>query len=120
MKKNLPRTIAGVILFGLALLFSVPIADYVRSPQGDWLYPLGFESLEAISPLAWVLAVVVGVLFAGFTIRAFSPVADTWREFSWLKLVSLGAAAGAAIVEEAFFRRVVMDGIAGTGGGVII
>lgn len=119
-RKQSPRKIAGLTLLGLALLFSIPIVDYLRSPRGDWMYPLGFEPLEEISPLAWILAVAVGVSFAGFTIRAFAPVAATWREISWLKLVSLAAAAGAATVEEAFFRAVIMDGIAGSGGGVAI
>lgn len=44
----------------------------------------------------------------------------TWHELSWLKVISLWAAAGAAVVEEALFRRVIMDGVAGLGGNLLL
>ncbi|MDA2939199.1 CPBP family glutamic-type intramembrane protease, partial [Acidobacteria bacterium AH-259-A15] len=104
----------------LALLLSIPILDYALSPQGDWLQPLGFRDWATVPAAAWVLALGVGFLFAAFTIRGFPAVHATWRELSLLKLVSLWAATGAAIVEEALFRRLVMDGIADAGGNLVL
>jgi hypothetical protein len=120
MRKKSPRTIAGIILASLALLLSIPVLDYVLSPRGDWLHPLGFRAWASVPLAAWVLAIAVGVFFAAFTIRGMPAVRGTWREFSWLKLVSLWAAAGAAVVEEAIFRRLIMDGVADAGGNVLL
>lgn len=118
MRKKSPRKIAGIILASLALLLSIPVLDYALSPRGDWLHPLGFRAWASVPLAAWALAIAVGVSFAAFTIRGFPAVRTAWRELSLLKLVSLWAAAGAAIVEEALFRRLIMDGVADAGGDV--
>jgi len=120
MPKKSPRTVAAVILTFLALLLSIPVVDYARSPQGDWLNPLGFRERASVPPAAWALAIGVGFLFAAFTIRGFPAVRATWRELSWLKVVSLWAAAGAAVVEEALFRRMIMDAVAHAGGNLVL
>ncbi len=67
-----------------------------------------------------MLAIGVGLFFAAFTIRGFPTVRATWREFSLLKLVSIWAAVGAAIVEEAIFRRHIMDSVANAGSNVLL
>lgn len=120
MRKKSPRTVAGIILTFLAFLLSIPVVDYVLSPQGDWLHPLGFRAWASVPPAAWALAIGVGFFFAAFTIRGFPTVGATWRELSLLKLVSLWAAAGAAVVEEALFRRVIMDAVAHAGGNLVL
>ena len=120
MRKKSPRTIAGIMLTSLALLLSIPVIDYALSPQGDWLHPLGFQAWASVPPAAWALAIAVAVFFAAFTIRGIAAVRGTWREFSSLKLVSLWAAAGAAVVEEALFRRLIMDGVADAGGNILL
>lgn len=120
MARFSPRTLAGIILASVALLLSIPVLDYTLSPQGDWLHPLGFRQWASVPPVAWVLAIGVGLFFAAFTIRGFPAVRATWRELSLLKLVSIWAAVGAAIVEEALFRRLIMDGVAAAGGNVLL
>lgn len=120
MRRKSPRTVAGIILTFLAILLSIPLVDYALTPQGDWLQPLGFRAWTSVPPAAWALAIGVGSMFAAFTIRGFPTVRDTWRELSVLKLVSLWAAAGAAVVEEALFRRVIMDAVAHAGGTVVV
>ena len=104
----------------LAFLLSIPILDYALSPQGDWLQPLGFRDWATVPAAAWALAIGVGFLFAAFTVHGFPEVRATWRELSLLKVVSLWAATGAAIVEEALFRRLVMDGVADAGGNFVL
>jgi hypothetical protein len=120
MRTKSPRTIAGIMLTSLALLLSIPVVDYAVSPQGDWLHPLGFRAWASVPRAGWALAVAVGVVFAAFTILGIHAVRSTWREFSSLKLVSLWAAAGAAVVEEALFRRLIMDGVADAGGNLLL
>lgn len=120
MPKKSPRIVAAVMLTILALLLSAPIVDYALSPRGDWLNPLGFREWTDVPAVAWVSAIATGIFFAAFSIRGIPAVRATWREFSWLKFISLWAAAGAAVVEEALFRRVIMDGVAGLGGNHLL
>lgn len=120
MAERSPRTVAAVMLAVLALLLSAPIVDYALSPRGDWLDPLGFAEWTDVPAIAWVIAIATGTFFAAFSIRGIPAVRATWRELSWLKFISLWAAAGAAVVEEALFRRVIMDGVAGLGGNLLL
>lgn len=84
------------------------------------MYPLGFADWVSVSVFAWVVAITAGVIFAAFTIRGFPQVRTTWKEASLLKLVSLWAAAAAAIVEEAFFRQFLMNTLAEAGSGILV
>lgn len=120
MAKKSPRNVAAVILTILAILLSAPIVDYALSPQGNWLNPLGFGEWTDVPVVAWVTAIATAIFFATFSIRGIPAVRATWRELSWLKFLSLWAAAGAAVVEEALFRRVIMDGVAGLGGNLLL
>jgi len=116
MNRRDPRTITAILLGIAAAALSLPIIDYLRGDS--FLHPLGFESGITGTPAAWVLALLFATLCIAFTITHFPRVQDTWREISFLKLLSLWAAVGAAVVEEAFFRRIIMDGVMGAGGGV--
>jgi membrane protease YdiL (CAAX protease family) len=53
-------------------------------------------------------------------VKNIPAVARTWRQVSWLKGLMFFAAIAAATVEEAFFRRVVMESIRQSGGGVVL
>ena len=114
MKRRDPR-ITTTILFGVAAaVLSVPMIDYLRGDS--FLYPLGFESGVTGTPAAWLLAFLLATGCIAFTMKNFPRVGQTWREISFLKGLSLWAAVGAAVVEEAFFRRIVMDGVMQAGG----
>ena len=120
MPRFAPRTLVGIMLASLAFLLSLPILDYALSPKGDWLYPLGFRDSASVPRAAWALSIGVGFFFAAFTIRGFPAVRATWRELSVLKIISVWAAVGAAIVEEALFRRLLMDSVADAGGNLFL
>src|SRR5205823_6628144 len=55
-----------------------------------------------------------------FAVRNIPSVNRTWRQVTWLKGLAFVAAIAAATVEEAFFRRWVMDGLARIGVGVML
>ena len=118
MKRRDPRVTAAILLGIAAAALSVPIIDYLRG--NSFLHPLGFESGLTGTPASWFLALLVAAACIGFTMKNFPAVAQTWREISLLKALALWAAVGAAVVEEAFFRRVVMDGVMEAGGGVML
>ena len=124
MKRRNPRITVAAILGILGAILSIPVVDYLRDylqgREDRFLYPLGFESGITGTPFGWVLSLLVAAAFILFTIKSIPAVAETWRELSFLKVISIYLAIVAAIVEEAFFRRVVMDMVAEAEGAVWI
>ncbi len=117
MRRRNPRITTAILLGIAAAVLSIPIIDYLGGDS--FLHPLGFESGLTGTPASWVLALLIAATCIAFTIKNFPLVAQTWREISFLKALSLWAAVGAAVVEEAFFRRIVMDSVMQAGGNVL-
>ena len=104
--------IAGTILW-------IPVARLMLGRPPGFLRDLGFFSGASGTPLAWALGILVALAYCAYAIR--SPlVAHYWRRVSLLKLFAIIIAIAAAIVEEAFFRRIVMDGVLAAGGGPLL
>ncbi len=116
MKRRDPRATTMAFLSIAAIVLSIPIIDYLRGDS--FLHPLGFESGITGTLTAWLLAFLIATGCIAFTVKNFPQVRATWREISVLKGISLWAAIGAAVVEEAFFRRIIMDGAMRVGGNV--
>jgi membrane protease YdiL (CAAX protease family) len=70
---------------------------------------LGFERHALASPISWILATVVGALYVIYTMTAIPLVARMQREVSVFKLLGIVSAVVGGIVEEAIFRRWLMD-----------
>lgn len=103
-------SIAGIILW-------IPLVSLLLNRSPGFLRDLGFLSGPGGTPLAWILALFVAAIYAAFTIRNIPIVHQYWRALSLLKLYVVVIAVAAAIVEEAFFRRLVMDWVLAAGGG---
>lgn len=93
---------------------------YVNTKPEFSLRDLGFLSGPGGTPLAWILALAVGVGYSVYSVRNIPLVRQHWRKLSVLKLLGVSLAFAAAIVEEAAFRRLVMDLVLNAGGGSII
>ena len=115
MRGKNPRVTTAIVLGAAAAVLSIPV---LRHPGAGFPYPLGFESGITGSPAGWIMAFVVAIVFIVFTVKNIPMVARSWREVSILKALSIYAAIVAAIVEEAFFRRIIMDMVAHAGGNV--
>ena len=76
------------------------------SPPGTWL--------------AWLLALGVAAIYSVYAIRNGPLVMQTWWRPDLLKLLAIIVSIAAAIVEEAFFRRFVMDRVYFVGGGAAL
>lgn len=100
---------AGAILGGIFLFegFFVGMSSYGRSYRFfTWL---GFLPGTRTAPLVgWFCAVVVTVVFVLLSAR-FPSVRENMFRLSWLKLLSLGVAFVAGILEEIAFRQLLMD-----------
>ncbi len=103
-------------LAGAGAILWVPVAQLLLGRPPGFLRDLGFLSGPSGTLLAWVLGIVVAVAYCAYALR--NPlVVRYWRKPSPLKLFAAMIAIAAAIVEEAFFRRMIMDGVMAAGGG---
>ena len=121
MKPN-PREVrmAAITLTVAAVVLWIPLIHLLLGRDSGFLADLGFRSGPPGTAVAWVLGVVVAVLYAGYAIRNNPLVREHWLRFSGLKLLGIVAAVGAAVVEEAFFRRILMDWVLAQGGPALV
>jgi uncharacterized protein len=115
-----PEGLVAVLLLVLAGPMAVPTAFKLLGSNFAFLRDLGFRSGPRGTLLAWMLALVVATFYASFAIKNVPAVARTWAKPTWLKLLVFPAAVAAATVEEAFFRRSVMDAVRQMGGDGVI
>lgn len=99
---------AAFILAAIAVVEGMWCLANVRHPSRFLAY-MGF--LGASAPVAgWVLATLVFVAFTAFAARLPSVRVNLFRP-SWLKILGLAVAVTACFVEEAVFRKLLMDGM---------
>lgn len=112
-----PYTFAALVLGGISMTMGIPIAKKLSGSSSHFLSNLGFFAGPRGTPLAWGLALVLAIGYIAFSVQ-IPVVAQHSAEISWLKGISVVAAIVAGIVEEAFFRRFLMDAVAKKGGSV--
>jgi hypothetical protein len=105
-----------ILVFPMAFVTALKLAGY----NFRFLRDLGFLSGPRGTPLAWFLAFLTAIAYIAFAVKGIPAVARTWRQISWLKGLMFLAAIAAATVEEAFFRRVVMDSLRQLSAGVVL
>ena len=105
--------IAGGILW-------LPVVSLLLGSPPGFLRNLGFVSEPRGTLLAWSLGVAIAALYSAYAIRRIPLVGEHWRAVSFLKLLGLFVAVPAALVEEAFFRRLLMDALMRAGWSVVL
>ena len=99
---------AWILGMNLLIMFS-PLAMILVGYQIPMFQNLGFERDSIASPIAWILATIVGIVYVFYTMKAIPFVASMQREISLFKLLGILTAVVGGIVEEVFFRRWIMD-----------
>jgi len=72
---------------------------------------LGFARDSIASLTTWMLAIIVAIGYVVYTFRVIPFVASMQREISLFKLLGIVSAVVGGIVEEAIFRRWLMDSL---------
>ena len=103
------RSKTAWILGAVSLIMFSPLAMVLVGYQIPLFQNLGFERDSLASPISWILATIVGIIYIFYTMRAIRFVASMQREISLFKLLGILSAIVGGIVEEVFFRRWVMD-----------
>lgn len=99
---------AGWILFAIIGIEGTwVVLNWVRNGWAFMRY-LGFGNGHPALPWGWVAAALVTVTYVGLSLRLPSVRQNLFRP-SWLKVLGLGVAVAAGILEEVAFRKWVMD-----------
>ncbi len=86
-----------------------------------WILPNPVRFLESmgqpseVPALGWILAVVVAITYTAYTLWAVPTVRTIAIEWSRFRLLAIPLALLSGVLEEMFFRRGVMDTLAGNG-----
>ncbi|MFS0788302.1 CPBP family intramembrane glutamic endopeptidase [Shouchella sp. 1P09AA] len=75
---------------------------------------------QPVPLLGWLLALTVASLYAAYTLYMIPETRHMVFEISMLKLLAIPLAVLSGVVEEAFFRKVIMDALEGIGLGSIL
>ena len=89
----------------------VPVTQLLLGHPPRFLRDLGFLSGPRGTLIAWSLGLVIAVLYSAYAIRNIPLVREHWRAISFVKLLGVLVAVAAAVVEEAFFRRLLMNAL---------
>lgn len=98
-----------LVLAGGILWYPVVFLLLGRAP--GFLRNLGFFSGPRGTPLAWFMGLGVATIYSIYSVRNVPLVREHWRAVSAFKLLGLLLAFAAALVEEAFFRRMIMNAL---------
>jgi hypothetical protein len=98
-----------LVLAGGAMWIPVAQALFGRPPR--FLRDLGFLSGPSGTFTAWSVGFALAGLYSAYAVRRIPLVRQHWRDVSLVKVVGVLVAISAAVVEEAFFRRFLMDGL---------
>lgn len=111
---------ATIFLLAAGAVLWIPTARLLMGRPPAFLRDLGYLSGPPGTPLAWVLACLVALLYTAFAVGNIPLVRQHCCRLSAAKLLGVVAAVAAAIVEEAFFRRLVMDWVQSAEGGRLL
>jgi hypothetical protein len=105
------RAIVFLILATVILWF--PVARAFMGRTSTPARP-GLHSGPGGTPVAWIVGVLVAFSYSAFAVINIPLVPEHCCALSLTKILAVAAVA-AAIVEEAFFRRLVMDALSASG-----
>jgi membrane protease YdiL (CAAX protease family) len=108
------------ILIAASLLMFSPLAMVLLGYNIPVFKNLGFGADSFAPPTIWILAIIVAIAYSVYTFRAIPFVRSMQREISLFKLIGIVSAIVGGIVEEAVFRRWLMDYLMYGGLGPVI
>ncbi len=105
------RRVAGAVLLGIT---AVELTPFV------FAFPGVLRAIAKPTPLwAHVAAIAIAAGYIAFSVRSPGVRFHLWDR-SWLRLAAIALAIVAGVVEEVYFRRVLMNALQGVGVGVIL
>jgi len=118
MNKN--RMISFLILTGFSTSMSIPLVLWGFKKTDYFLNRIGFTESVLSLHFAWILALLISIGYISYTFKAVPFVRKSQSEFSMLKIIGIWAALASGIVEELFFREMVISWLQNMGLGNIL
>jgi membrane protease YdiL (CAAX protease family) len=118
MKKN--RQITFWILLGISSSLTFPIVFWMVNKPDFFYNRIGINEHALTIPYAWILSLLIAVGYIWYTFKAVPFVRQMQHEFSSLKLIGIWAALASGVIEEIFFRKMLMDWGLSMGYGVTV
>lgn len=110
---------AALILGSFFCIEGTWVALNVVPDPARFCYVLGFAPGRWGAPAGWVAAALVTALFVGWSARLPSVKANMLKP-SFLKGLAIFMAIAAGILEEAVFRRILMNSLQARGFGILV
>ena len=104
------RRITAAVLFGIAALQAIPLVFAIRGIDRVFSYPQ--------SPLTILAVFVIAGLYVAYSAR-HPGIRQHLGHISWLRVPAVMVAVTASIVEEFYFRHVLMDGLDRSGVAIV-
>ncbi len=108
---NKERLTAGLILTGMATSMFIPLILWFIHAPHDLFSRMGVDATANVTkiPLAWALSLVTAAAYIRYTAYGNPTVGQNLFRFGWFKWVGIYAALPSGILEEIFFRQMLMD-----------
>ncbi|MFT2752989.1 type II CAAX prenyl endopeptidase Rce1 family protein [Clavibacter sp. Sh2088] len=98
--------------------FVVGLSAWILPDPARFVESMGQAS--AVPALGWVIAILVAIVYTAYTLWAVPTVRSIAIERSWFRLLAIPLALLSGVLEEMFFRRVVMDALASEGAPLLL
>ncbi len=118
MKKT--RQVTFWILLGISTSMSIPLVIWIVNKPAFFFNKIGINEQALTIPYAWLLSVLIAIGYIWYTFKAVPFVRRMQLEFSGLKLIGIWAALASGVIEEIFFRKMLMDWVLSMGTGATI
>lgn len=115
-----PEGRTWIVLGGVAASESIPLLLVWAGLIGDWIGPLSLRVSGAAGATAYGLGLLVAAAYVAATLATNPVIAARVLDPHALQLLGLAAALAAGLLEEAVFRRLVMDALARRGAGALV
>jgi membrane protease YdiL (CAAX protease family) len=112
--------IAGLILAGMATTMFIPLILWLINAPDDLFSRMGFTATATKIPLAWIAALVTAGAYIIHTAYGSTIVRQNLFKFNRFKLIGIYAAIPTGVMEEIFFRQMVMDWLQNAGANVAL
>lgn len=103
---------------GVIVTFAVALAIWAGRDPGAFAAELGIGA--DIPARGWIVAGMVAVTYAAYTVWAVPQVRPIITEISWFRALAVPLAVGSGLIEEMFFRHTLMTWFADAGLGTVL
>ena len=111
----------GWVLGGLSLALTSSIVFWwLGNPTKFIEHRLGINSEAFNNPIAWILTFIIAIGYIMYTAKVVPFVNEHLFTFTWLKVIGIWSAFVSGIVEEIFFRQLLMDWLVSLNYSIVI